>query len=410
MQHLAEAPAAATNTAHTDYDAIIVSTSPVCLMTAVALRTQGKRVLLVDQSPVVGGAWITTDLAGFENVEVGCHLIDPDPAVYRFMQALGIPMQPLSPRPEVISRDARRPLPKRIPYSHRWLRDLYDIVARPEPSPFVESHPSTASLKDQLKNAYRVMRHAFHAIRGDTAKILYPPGGCNVITARLAELVALSGVEVRTSTSVSDVVIDDATGTVRLMLNGEPATCGRAYITASVSLPHVAHGEELVPLERKQHVFQNLYLVVRDAGKIDLSYTLIYGDHVVHRISDLTRFARRTPDLEDAVILGLTVDENREETPEFAAECLERLKEYRVIAPGTQMVDYCFLPYKFTWLDPARRRWLRSELAPSVHVIDSESMTRSIKNLLRDEDVAPLLAFAAANPYQAAASAGSEAA
>src|SRR5215471_13941463 len=234
---LAEAPEAPSTTHHTDYDAVIVSTSPVCLMTAVALRTQGKRVLLVDQSPVVGGAWITTDLAGFENVEVGCHLIDPDPAVYSFMTALGIPMQPLSPSPEVISRDAKAfRFPKRIPYSHRWLRDLYDIVARPEPSPFVESHPSTASLKDQLKDAYRVMRHAFHAIKGDTSKILYPLGGCNVITARLAEL-------------------------VRMKLNGEPVTAACAYITASVSLPHVARGDELVPLERKEHVFQNLYLV-----------------------------------------------------------------------------------------------------------------------------------------------------
>lgn len=407
---LAEAPEAPAANATTDYDAVIVSTSPVCLMTAVALRTQGKRVLLVDQSPVVGGAWITTDLAGFENVEVGCHLIDPDPAVYRFMQALGIPMQPLSPSPEVISRNAKAfRFPKRIPYSHRWLRDLYDIVARPEPSAFV-THPREQSAKDRLKHIYRVMRHAIQALRGDTRKILYPLGGCSVITGRLAELVRLSGVEVRTSTRVGEIVVDRESQTVRPKLNGEYVTAGCVYLTASVSLPHVVQDSAIVPLDRKEHVFQNLYLVVKDAGELNLSYTLLYGDHLVHRISDLTRFARRTEDVDGAAILGLTVDENRAESEEFARECLERLKEYNVVAKEASLADYYFLPYKFTWLDLAKRRWLRAELSPFVEIIDSEAMTRSIKNLLRDEDVGPLLAFAAAHPSAGDSSANSAAA
>ena len=98
------------------------------------------------------------------------------------------------------------------------------------------------------------------------------------------------------------------------------------------------------------------------------------------------------------MILGLTVDEYRQEDQSFADDCLERLKEYGFVPKGASMVDHYFLPYHFTWLDVGKRRWLRSELDPLVHIIDSESMTRSIKNLLRDFDVEPLLAFAASHP------------
>ena len=288
---VAELPRSVTDTKSptTQYDAVIVSTSPVCLMTALALRAQGKRVLLVDQSAIVGGAWITTDLGGFSNVEVGCHLIDPDPAVYGFMKGLGIAMQPLSPRPEILSRGPAR-FPQRIPYSHRWLRDLYDIVARPEPSAFVTLPRTNA--KDILKHVYRVFRHAFKAVKGDTRDILYPKGGCSEIVARLAELVELSGVEVRTSTRLTEVSMDRDAGVAYLRLNGELVTAG-AYMPASVNLPHVADGAKLVPLDANKHIFQNLYLVLRDTGPINLTYTLLYGDKLVHRVSDLTRFAKR---------------------------------------------------------------------------------------------------------------------
>ena len=192
--------------------------------------------------------------------------------------------------------------------------------------------------------------------------------------------------------------MDRETGVVYLRLNGELVTAGSAYLTASVNLPHVADGDKLVPLEANKHIFQNLYLVLRNTGPLNLTYTLLYEDRMVHRVSDLTRFAKRKPGREDAVILGLTVDEFREEDQSFAEDCLARIKEYAFVPETATMVEYCFLPYNFTWLDLGKRHQLRSALEPLVEIIDSESMTRSIKNLLRDFDVAPLLAFAAAHP------------
>ena len=288
---VAELPRSVTDTKSptTQYDAVIVSTSPVCLMTALALRAQGKRVLLVDQSPIIGGAWITTDIGGFSNVEVGCHLIDPDPAVYGFMKGLGIAMQPLSPRPEILSRGPAR-FPQRIPYSHRWLRDLYDIIARPEPSAFVtlpraqrEGHPEARlpRLPPRLQGGQG--RHTRHPLsQGWLLRDRRAPGR--------------AGGDLRRRSPHLDSPHRGLDGPPDRRCVHAPqrrAGDGRARLHArerKLCLTSETAPSRVVALDANKHIFQNLYLVLRDTGPINLTYTLLYGDKLVHRVRP-TRFA-----------------------------------------------------------------------------------------------------------------------
>jgi protoporphyrinogen oxidase len=60
----------------TNADVIIIGTGPLALIEGLHLSEAGRHVTFIDSSEVVGGSWRSVSCLGFENIEVGVHLIE----------------------------------------------------------------------------------------------------------------------------------------------------------------------------------------------------------------------------------------------------------------------------------------------------------------------------------------------
>ncbi len=58
-----------------DYDVIVIGSSPTSLFEALHQHALGKKVLILEASPMIGGAWQTIDTCGVAHADLGCHLI-----------------------------------------------------------------------------------------------------------------------------------------------------------------------------------------------------------------------------------------------------------------------------------------------------------------------------------------------
>ena len=73
----------------TDYDAIVVGAGAAGLSAAALLATEGRRVLVVEQSNFLGGRGMATNDAGYE-LNLGAHLLeDPGSGITRIFQHVG---------------------------------------------------------------------------------------------------------------------------------------------------------------------------------------------------------------------------------------------------------------------------------------------------------------------------------
>lgn len=63
-------------TIYSDADVVIIGTGPLALIKGLYLSQAGRQVTFIDSSGVVGGSWKSLSCLGFENVEVGVHLIE----------------------------------------------------------------------------------------------------------------------------------------------------------------------------------------------------------------------------------------------------------------------------------------------------------------------------------------------
>jgi len=70
----------------TDFDCIVVGTSPFSMFEALYKRCLGNRVLVVEQGAECGGAWKSITICGIPHVDLGCHEFGRDPKVQKFLE------------------------------------------------------------------------------------------------------------------------------------------------------------------------------------------------------------------------------------------------------------------------------------------------------------------------------------
>lgn len=71
----------------TDYDCIVIGSSPFGILEAIFQKKSGKEVLLLEKQARLGGAWKTIDICGIQNVDLGCHQIGANPKLKAFFES-----------------------------------------------------------------------------------------------------------------------------------------------------------------------------------------------------------------------------------------------------------------------------------------------------------------------------------
>ncbi len=70
----------------TDFDYIVVGSSPFSLFEAIYKKCQGNRVLVVEQGAECGGAWKSITICGVPHVDLGCHEFGRDVRLVSFLE------------------------------------------------------------------------------------------------------------------------------------------------------------------------------------------------------------------------------------------------------------------------------------------------------------------------------------
>lgn len=72
--------------ATTDFDYVVVGTSPFSLFEALYQAHLGHRVMIVEQDLECGGAWKGIDVCGIRHADLGCHQIGHDMQLKTFLE------------------------------------------------------------------------------------------------------------------------------------------------------------------------------------------------------------------------------------------------------------------------------------------------------------------------------------
>lgn len=69
-----------------DFDRILIGSSPFSLFEALYQAQMGRRVLILEEADICGGAWRSIQICGLSNVDLGCHQIGSNTQLKAFLE------------------------------------------------------------------------------------------------------------------------------------------------------------------------------------------------------------------------------------------------------------------------------------------------------------------------------------
>ena len=78
------------------FDSVVIGSSPQLMLTAIDLVQKGERVLVIEKSSSLGGAWRGTSFSSYDDVEIGPHFVKPYKNVYEQLIKMGVELLPLN--------------------------------------------------------------------------------------------------------------------------------------------------------------------------------------------------------------------------------------------------------------------------------------------------------------------------
>lgn len=309
----------------TEYDTIVIGSSPLVLLEALYRERLGKRVAIFEKRDRLGGAWYTMPMWEFTATQPGCHYIERLSTGYEFLLSyLGIELAEQrfkavwynsGPKP-TLARPAKWLVHHAL--SGRMLSDdvwgMIKSIGRKDPGKF-----GRAFKRMLTSPAYR-----------------YPAGGTHAMIDALEKRIDASSITLFKNTRVENVELESETGGVRCSVDGRVYQAGELVVGRHVYPRLCINGVEPGAFTLGYAI--NIVLRIKGGKATPFDYLELHRNDLINRVHDITDFTEpAVPDGELLVCCNLT-EVGGGETAVDDAAVFEHLVEIGLIAQGSTLL------------------------------------------------------------------------
>tara|TARA_B100001287_G_scaffold72444_1_gene60072 strand:+ start:4586 stop:5668 length:1083 start_codon:yes stop_codon:yes gene_type:complete len=252
------------------FDCIIIGSSPLMLIEALYNSKLKKSVLVIESKNFVGGSWHCFNKTNFANdIEIGCHIWQKNYKVISFLkETFDLNLTPRNPQPKVIFNNLK------LPYSFINLLLIFRKIS------FI------SLFKFNNIRLYKSLFFDFLEQWFNSSKYYYPEGGSNEFVLKIISKIKKSSVKLITGKSVVTINLNDKTiicdDKSKIKFN-EIISTNKLEINEIILT-----NNEVFKLNKRIAIIHNLYLLVENNLKNNLSYAETFGEKIVYRLSDMT--------------------------------------------------------------------------------------------------------------------------
>ena len=297
----------------------------------------------------VGGSWTTTSFLGYDRVETACHLLERDPEVYSYLEQVGVELVDMVPEPTVhFSRTMAVPYVSAIvPLVSLALlpASAGRHLARSRGRHDTAGHAGSTIWQDLRRRPRAALRQARGA-RMETGPLRYFDGGVGAMLERLEANVEAAGCRVSLGQGVEQVAVSRSEGPISLVTSsGERREADRLVFSSGSRLGNVEICGEQVEtwVEGRKHL--HLLLAFPPATLRPVSYAHFPYHRRIHRVTDVTPYARRRSGSEEVqlVLVNLRADSGQVPDVDYVVRFLDT---HRFLVRTGRVLDHTLLEFE----------------------------------------------------------------
>ena len=260
-----------------DFDFICVGTSPLMSLEAAHLASLGKKVLMVDQSNAIGGAWKSIELAGIKDIENAIH--------YFLSDELGISYMRDNLRwPIELSKK------KYKSYKLLWFRHInlpYNSFTRK----FFDNIISSSKNRSYLFMIGSIVPSFIKTLTDPRIKSYYTTQGSVGIIGEIKKILKRHNVKIELNSRVSEFFFSAKQGLVHCKVNTRWLTCKTVIIAHGSRLPRLLSEDGLYSCKEKFHPRPAFHLAVEDEKTPKIFELIFEADPIIKYVHNVSRFS-----------------------------------------------------------------------------------------------------------------------
>jgi hypothetical protein len=351
------------------YDCAFIGTSTISLLEALYQHRQGKRVLMIDDQPRIGGVWVSLDLFGLHDVENAIHYFIYDGAGIEFMRSvLGW---------NVIESPRKfRIFPESVCGLHRIRYDnpLSLIAARMR-----EAESSTPdSHRGMFRKAGMLVRALREAMTRE-GKSHYFAGGTPDMMRHVEALARKAPLDLLLETTVERLHFDRPSSRVLIGTSRGELSADGIFITHGARLNNLTTDSGKIEIEKEVHRRPQIHLLIRDPAPTQVYEGIFVADNLIKYVHDVTRFTREAAELDNREkLLVIALQHDCDNSRSLYDDVFSKLKSARVIGKDATLEQTHWYESYLPELSDATLDRMKHELHPMVDALRSDNFCGAI--------------------------------
>ena len=379
------------------YEAIVIGSSPLCLIAGTQMASRGLEVLMIDAAPASGGCWYRQTLGGGTSVEAACHLIENYAGVYRYLEARSeTSFKPLVPQPQTLDeRHRRRRYNGNSTILLRLARSLLLAMGAIPARLIQKIRPSETGILARLakKDSAALMDYIIFAVRHHllwqwwNPEVEYPETGGAHLLEGLLHQANEAGVQFRSGSAVDRLNYDSSNQRNVLHSTGaSPISTERLYITGSWHISHVTIDGDHYRPACHDHVSHHAIfeIEVDDCHWAALSYIQLSYLDSIHRISDVSAYVGNVAPKRTIIIQYRNQIDSKAQAQE---ELIRILRILGTDVKCVRILNVHLEEHRLTRVERSEPVWNALSACRGIHMLPSQGdLARSIVKFLRTAD------------------------
>ncbi len=257
----------------------VIGSSPQLLVEAVRRARAGADVVVLEGRDDLGGAWTTTDFAGYRRVEVACHLLERDACGYGVLTGLGVELAAMTPQPRTVLRPG---------HSNPYTAPL-TAAAQLAYYPVARVRQRGRLSREAWQRRRRLATRELIDSVADRSPVLGLVGGAGALVDTLVRRVEEGGAELRAGVRVERLCVGD--GRPRLELRDEVIDADEVVLSAAFEPSRLVVDGNAAEGPVRRRSYAHRLLALPSGSVTPHSYIRFPRDPVLQRCSDVTHAA-----------------------------------------------------------------------------------------------------------------------
>jgi hypothetical protein len=359
----------ATATLEPRYDCVFFGSSAISLFEAIYQRASGRRVLMVDDQPRVGGVWVTLDMFGLHNVENAIHYFLYDADGIAFMrEVLGWNVVPTPAKYRVLPG----------PFlGKRWLP--YDSMLGLIAARWFQAKADAPGQRQGLVAAARTLASAVSDALRRKGGSHYLAGGTPEMMRSIDALYARHDIDVLLGTEITRLHVDVAAKEAIIGMGKAECRADTVFVTSGSRLRNATSNDGPIQVDEEVLRRPQIHILVEDAAPTVALEAIFVADDLIKYVHDISRFTREadelagrrkllciatTPDIQDGAILYEKV--------------VTRLKHAGVLGADAKLLGKQWYESYLPALNTDQLDLLHRRFAPVVQVLKSDNFCQAL--------------------------------